>query len=541
MAQETENRETENTSDAPVLQKAPGTELIGEFEGSGYREPQYLARTGDGQVVQLTELLHVIADEADGQKTVPEVASAVSDRYGKEVSPAMVGELADAQLRPPGVLSEADGSTRRRKRRDPVLALRLRKGVISPETVQRAARPLTVLFWPPVVAVSLVAFVALVVWLFGVHGISDALRGTLTRPGVFLLVFALAFLSAGFHELGHAAACLYGGAKPGEMGAGVYLAWPAFYTDVTDAYRLSRAARLRTDLGGIYFNAVFSLAVAGAYAATRFEPLLLVILAQQFQILQQLLPLVRLDGYYILSDLTGVPDLFARMRGILVGLLPWREPDAEALALKPRVRVTVTAWVVVTVAVLTFALGRVLVQLPGIYASSWTTFRTQMAALWSAVSEGSVLEAVAATVQGLTVLLAPAGLSYVLVRLARRTTVACARKIGGWPRGDGPEPGGNDETGPRAILRECWYDLRYRRGLVPPQPVEAKATVAPSSSRGVSLSEEHRRRMFESWQQPITTHHDETDGDRRHPPGWAPASELAGVPSGTSPGARTGS
>ena len=40
------------------------------------------------------------------------------------------------------------------------------------------------------------------------------------------------------------------------MGAGIYMVWPAFYTDVTDAYRLPRRARLRTDLGGIYFNAV---------------------------------------------------------------------------------------------------------------------------------------------------------------------------------------------------------------------------------------------------------------------------------------------
>ena len=34
------------------------------------------------------------------------------------------------------------------------------------------------------------------------------------------------------------------------MGAGLYLVWPAFYTDVTDSYRLGRAGRLRTDLGG---------------------------------------------------------------------------------------------------------------------------------------------------------------------------------------------------------------------------------------------------------------------------------------------------
>ena len=33
--------------------------------------------------------------------------------------------------------------------------------------------------------------------------------------------------------------------------------------------------------------------------------------------LEQLLPFVRFDGYFILSDLVGVPDLFARVAPIL--------------------------------------------------------------------------------------------------------------------------------------------------------------------------------------------------------------------------------
>ena len=47
--------------------------------------------------------------------------------------------------------------------------------------------------------------------------------------------------------------------RPGVMGAGLYLVWPAFYTDVTDSYRLGRGGRLRTDLGGLYFNAIVAV------------------------------------------------------------------------------------------------------------------------------------------------------------------------------------------------------------------------------------------------------------------------------------------
>ena len=32
-------------------------------------------------------------------------------------------------------------------------------------------------------------------------------------------------------------------------------------------------------------------------------------LIQNFAMLQQLLPFLRLDGYYVLCDLTGVPDI----------------------------------------------------------------------------------------------------------------------------------------------------------------------------------------------------------------------------------------
>jgi putative peptide zinc metalloprotease protein len=87
---------------------------------------------------------------------------------------------------------------------------------------------------------------------------------------------------------------------------GLYLLWPAFYNDVTDSYRLSRRGRLRADLGGVYFNRVFVVAVAAVYGLTGFEPLLVVIVLQHLAVLEQFLPFLRLDGYYVVSDLVGV-------------------------------------------------------------------------------------------------------------------------------------------------------------------------------------------------------------------------------------------
>ena len=135
-------------------------------------------------------------------------------------------------------------------------------------------------------------------------------------------------LSGGFHEFGHAAAARYSGAEPGVIGAGLYLVWPAFYTDVTDSYRLGRWGRIRTDLGGLYFNSIVVVLTFFWWYSTGWDALLLLVATQILQMVQQLLPLLRFDGYHLLADLTGVPDLYQRIRPTLLGLLPhrWFDP-----------------------------------------------------------------------------------------------------------------------------------------------------------------------------------------------------------------------
>ena len=160
--------------------------------------------------------------------------------------------------------------------------------------------------------------------MFWEKGLASATYEAFDKPVLLLLVFAVTVFSAGFHEFGHAAAARRGGATPGAMGAGLYLVWPAFYTDVTDSYRLGRAGRLRTDLGGLYFNAIVAVVITGCGGRPGTTRLLLVVATQILQMLRQLTPLVRFDGYHVLADLTGVPDLFHRIGPTLRGLLPWR-------------------------------------------------------------------------------------------------------------------------------------------------------------------------------------------------------------------------
>ena len=405
--------------DVPRL--AEGVQLLGEMEQSGFKEPPFLARRADGQTIQLTDLLYQVLDAVDGRRDIAAIATELTRKVGKQASAEDVRFLVDEKLRPLGLLKQADGSEPQVEKANPLLALRFRLILSDEATTKQITRPFAKMFLPPVEVVVVVAFVAMVGWVLFAEGVGGGTREMLYRPGLLVLVFALAALSAGFHEFGHAAALQYGGGAPGAMGAGIYLVWPAFYTDVTDSYRLSRRDRLRTDLGGLYFNMVFALAVYGAWAATRFDALLVVIPLLLLQMVQQLLPLVRLDGYHILADLTGVPDLFARIRPTLASLRPGKGRDQRVTALKPWVRTVVTVWVVAVVPVLLVALVVAVITLPRLAATAWDSFELQRAAVSRALDDGDGLAVVAGALSVAALCLPVLGTAYQLGRLGGRS------------------------------------------------------------------------------------------------------------------------
>ena len=276
--------------------------------------------------------------------------------------------------------------------------------------------------------VAVVASLAAVdYWLFAVHGLGGGLRQVLRDPPDLLIVLGLTLVSAMFHECGHAAGCRYSGARPGKIGVGIYMVWPAFFTNVTDSYRLSRAGRLRTDLGGLYFNAIFMLALAGIYAATSSEILILVIAVTHLEMLEQLLPFARFDGYFILSDLAGVPDLFARVVPILRSALPGRPRDPRVTGLRRRARILVTTWVLCVVPLLAASLGYLLLNLPRVDRALWHSASTQ-AHLLAAAEAGQRYAMAAVDAFGVAlVALSTAGSLYLLSGLARRMAVVGLR------------------------------------------------------------------------------------------------------------------
>ncbi|HEX8001704.1 MAG TPA: hypothetical protein VF519_03305 [Mycobacteriales bacterium] len=403
---------------APRL--ARGVELLGQYEGSGFKEAPYLARRSDGQTIQLSKLLYAVAEACDGRRTYDEIAAEASRSFGRRLSARNAKTLVDDKLRALGVVANHDGSEPVLSKPDSLLALNLRKGVIPPRLVKALTTVFYPAFLPPVIALALGALAFADYWLFFRHGVAQGVRDTVMQPTLFLALMGLVVVSAFLHEVGHATGLRYGGGEPGVMGAGVYIAFPAFYTDVTDAYRLSKGGRLRTDLGGVYFNALFVLATYGAYAATRFEPLLFLILVQHIEMAHQFLPFLRLDGYYVVADAVGVPDLFTRIGPILKSMVPGRKPDARVTALKRWVRVFVTGWVLVVVPFLVLNLVMLLVHLPRLLGTGVESLRANGGAARDAFGDGNVLGGIGGGLQLLVLVLPFVGIVYTLARVGWR-------------------------------------------------------------------------------------------------------------------------
>jgi putative peptide zinc metalloprotease protein len=415
-------RLTNGRHDAPERSTWPklldGTELLGQAAGSGLREPPYLVRRCDGQVVQLSQLLYSIASRMDG-RDVAAICASAAEELELRIAPEQVAYVAEQKLAPLGLVPFRDGRIQPLQRRNALLALKFRVGVVSERSVNALAWLLKPLFAAPAVAAAIVALVACDVWLEASHGIAAGLGAVIQAPTLALALLGVTIVSLAFHECGHAAACRYGGARPGRIGIGIYLVWPVFYTDVTDSYRLSKAGRLRTDLGGVYFNALFALAAAAGYFATGWRPLLIVVVTQQLMMLDQFVPWVRLDGYHIVSDLIGVSDLFARIRPVIASLWPGRSPDRRVAELKRWARVAVTIWVLTTVAALAAMAGALILEAPRYLREAWQSLILQVHLVEGAMRIGSVVNALNGAAGASMLLLPVVGITVTYLLLCR--------------------------------------------------------------------------------------------------------------------------
>lgn len=139
-------------------------------------------------------------------------------------------------------------------------------------------------------------------------------------PGNLALLFAAFFVTKLLHELGHAFACRVFGGEVHTMGIMLLVFSPVPYVDVTAAWAFrERWRRVWVGAAGMYvelFIAALATVVwartgAGVVNSLAYN---VIFVASVSTLVFNLNPLLRFDGYYILSDLVDAPNLHLRSR-----------------------------------------------------------------------------------------------------------------------------------------------------------------------------------------------------------------------------------
>lgn len=196
--------------------------------------------------------------------------------------------------------------------------------LLNPEPwLQRWSIVLRAIFSP----LGLIIWLATILWgLFDVGSkYGDLFKGynQIIDPSN-LLTGSLVFLCLrAWHELGHAAACKALGGRCTEVGL-IFMLFvlPFPYCDTSSAWRFPQVwKRVVVSAGGILFE-TFVAALAAVVWSRTDDPTLrsvcfnIMVISGFTTLVFNLNPLLRYDGYYMLSDLTGAANLWQRSRDL---------------------------------------------------------------------------------------------------------------------------------------------------------------------------------------------------------------------------------
>lgn len=143
-------------------------------------------------------------------------------------------------------------------------------------------------------------------------GIGD---GGSALGGVLVLLVILTVVGA-VHEFGHAYACKHFGGPVHRMGFMLMYFGPCFFVDVSHSMLFeNRWHRIWVAMGGIYFESFITIVAAALWAVTPPELYLndlsyrVMMMGLIMGVLLNLNPLLKFDGYYVLSDLLQISQL----------------------------------------------------------------------------------------------------------------------------------------------------------------------------------------------------------------------------------------
>ncbi|MEO0631081.1 MAG: PqqD family peptide modification chaperone, partial [Planctomycetota bacterium] len=311
---------------------SPHARFIRQQQGTGVR--YVIEDPASGSYYRMSEAARYFVGMLDGKRTADDAWRACLAQLGDE-SPTqrecldllahlqMYGLLAGDQPLAPDMIAERQQrfrKNRRKKRTGNWLFYHI--PLFNPEPILHPIRGIlrAVWGWPGAIVFIALAAVALFELVTNLERVGSALNGVLAEGNLIWL--GVAFLGIRvLHELGHASACKAMGGRCTEIGVMlIAMILPLPYCDASSSWRFPETwRRVLVALGGILIE--LALAAAATIVWAHSEPGALRTVAFNIMVVSgittfifNLNPLLRYDGYYILSDITGSPNLANRAK-----------------------------------------------------------------------------------------------------------------------------------------------------------------------------------------------------------------------------------
>lgn len=313
-----------------MLSLPTNTYQIEEMEQAG--SERFYLLTVNGRPYKIGELVYLIVDGLSRQLSYQEIGSLLNARVsGSQFSANDIAEVIQKNLKPMGLF---DAPTAVAPNRDSLGSVFLRRKLLSFSQYEWVLRLTKYAFSPvlffSIFVLALAANVFLMSELLALdHYVTDRnaqllASGNCGRGYSYLLFFYPAVLLILLsHEIGHAAASYRFGVKPKEIGIGLYLIFPVLYTDVTDIWRLSKLKRVIVNLGGLYVQLLINLLLIW-FLVSNFGDYDRITIARYLiqlnvaMLIINTIPFIKLDGYWIYSDLFSLPNLHKQASACLV-------------------------------------------------------------------------------------------------------------------------------------------------------------------------------------------------------------------------------